>query len=74
MDGKRVVYLNRSAWPASGPEWLILTKESFDDPAPDSNLKVLTDAAGHKYAFAQTFESSPLSGLHWNLYRNETQR
>lgn len=72
MDGKRVVYLDPNKWPANGPEWLILNKESFADPAPDSNE--VTDPAGRRYAFVKTFASSPLSGLHWNLYRNETLR
>ncbi len=73
QDGsaKPVRYLNPDQWPADGPQWLILHKESSEDAKPP--LEEVTDNAGRHYRFAKGFPSAPLSGLHWFLYLNVTK-
>lgn len=60
-------YRSPQEWPREGPEWLILHKESFEEPISSDQV---TDTAGRRYDLAKIFPSAPLSGLHWFLYHN----
>ena len=68
MGDKRAQYLDHNSLPPEGPEWVILHKESFENPVPDATS--LHDQTGNNYDLAQTFPTAPLSGLHWYLYHN----
>jgi hypothetical protein len=65
---KSIRYCPRVAWPAKGPEWVTLHKESFMEPSPPCREYV--DGVGNHYDFVKAFPSAPLSGLHWFLYHN----
>jgi hypothetical protein len=59
-------YFKPEEWPREGPEWLIVHKESYEEPIPPASQ--LADPAGHRYALATIYPSAPLSGLHCFLY------
>lgn len=65
-------YVPQGAWPATGPEWLIWQKESFDPPIPPRDQ--LQDRNGNRYDCVKTFPSAPLCGLHWFLYHNQLKK
>jgi hypothetical protein len=68
---KKVKYYQNSeinSWQEGGPEWFIVHKESFADPAPPGAQ--IIDSAGNTYEFVKTFQTAPLSGLHWFVYHN----
>jgi hypothetical protein len=71
MADKHVAYYPNSritAWPEGGPEWFICHKESFADPAPPGTH--VTDLAGNRYEFVKSFQTAPLSGVHWYIFHN----
>jgi hypothetical protein len=59
------------AWPKGGPEWFICHKESFADPAPPGTN--MTDLAGNRYEFVKSFQTAPLSGVHWYIFHNQAR-
>jgi len=65
---KQMRYYPINSWPKGGPEWFVCHQESFEDPVPPG--PELTDAAGNRYEFVKTFQTAPLSGLHWFVYHN----
>ena len=65
----RYFNMNAQEWPPEGPEWLILYRESFDDPTPPGLQ--LSDPAGHKFDLVRIFPAAPLSGLHLFIYHNK---
>lgn len=63
--GKRLVYFDRSDWPAGGPEWLILHSQQSDFvPAGMISMENGTD-----YELARHFPFTGLWGWHWAVYR-----
>jgi len=68
MGNKTARYYPVNSWPQGGPEWFISQKESFEDPAPPGEQ--YTDGAGNTYEWVKTFQSAPLSGLHWFVCHN----
>ncbi len=71
MGNKKVKYCQRGFWPREGPEWVICNKDSLETPVPPATQ--LVDAAGNQYEFVRTFQTAPLSGLHWFLYHNRAK-
>jgi hypothetical protein len=71
MGNKTVNYYPMNHWPRGGPEWFISQQESFDEPAPPGDQ--YTDAAGNNYDWVKTFQSAPLSGLHWFICHNRAE-
>jgi hypothetical protein len=68
---KTADYYPMDSWPRKGPEWVIHHKESFEDPSlPRVRF---TDSFGNSYEFIKTFQSAPLSGLHWFVYHNQSK-
>jgi hypothetical protein len=68
MGNKTAKYYPVKSWPKGGPEWFVSQKESFEDPAPPGEQ--YTDSAGNTYEWVKTFQSAPLSGLHWFVCHN----
>jgi hypothetical protein len=68
MGDKSARYYELDSWPENGPEWIILHKQSSEEP--ESPLQQVTDRKGHHYELAGTFPTAPLSGLHWFVYHN----
>jgi hypothetical protein len=71
LGNKTAKYYENSrinSWPKGGPEWFIRHKESFLEPVPPAAQ--FTDAAGNQFEFVKTFQTAPLSGLHWFVYHN----
>jgi hypothetical protein len=64
-------YIQTTAWPPKGPQWLIRHRESTDEPAPEDGLKEIADGDGNRFELVAIYPSAKLSGLHWFLYRNE---
>jgi len=50
---------------------VICHKESWEEPVPQSAQ--LSDDAGNSYEFVRTFQTAPLSGLHWFVYHNQAK-
>jgi hypothetical protein len=68
----QIRFVKQDSWPAEGPEWVLMQKESFEPATPDASG--MTDGAGNRYGFVRSFPSAPLSGLHWFLYKNRAAR
>lgn len=68
MGGKTVKYYVRKSWPRGGPEWFISQTESVNDPVPPGEQ--FTDETGNIYEWVKSFQSAPLSGLHWFVCHN----
>jgi hypothetical protein len=68
MGGKTVKYYVRKSWPREGPEWFIAQTESVNSPVPPGEQ--FTDESGNTYEWVKTFQSAPLSGLHWFVCHN----
>jgi hypothetical protein len=71
MGGKTCRYCTSQQWPPGGPEWVIASKESFEDPTPPGAR--YTDNAGNQYDLVKIFQTAPLSGLHWFIYHNQAE-
>ncbi|HEX3928901.1 MAG TPA: hypothetical protein VHW65_12970 [Gemmatimonadales bacterium] len=67
-----LTYLDQSAWPAGGTDWLIVQSESTEPPFP--SLTSIADDLGDRFDLVRTFPTAPLSGLHWFVYRNHAAR
>ena len=71
LGDKKAAYFPNArlnSWPPGGPEWFIAHKESCADPVPPGMH--IFDRAGNGYDFVKTFQTAPLSGLHWFVYHN----
>jgi len=69
--GRPVIYYLAKARPASGAEFIIREKESFEDPVPPATH--LEDRAGNEYGLKAVFRTAPLSGLHWFIYQRQPE-
>jgi hypothetical protein len=67
---KEMKYFKTEEWPPQGPQWLIFHKDSLFEPTPPAAQ--LSDAAGHRFVFVNTYPTAPLSGLHWFIYHNSS--
>jgi hypothetical protein len=68
LEGKAAAFVPSDFPPHQGPEWIILTAEPFEGPdAPGRQLHVGADDV---YQYVTTFQTAPLSGLHWHIYRS----
>jgi hypothetical protein len=69
--GPSVTYFLAKNRPASGAEFIIREKESFEDPVPPATH--LVDRAGNEYGLTAVFRTAPLSGLHWFIYQRQRE-
>lgn len=64
-SGRRVVYLERSAWPESGPEWYL----RHDWRAGRDPQKIFAPERGFLYERVASFEHGAGDGFQWFVYR-----
>lgn len=67
LQGKTVTYYPNDAWPAGGVNWIVVQIESNEKPLPP--WQSFPDTHGNRFVIMKTFQSAPLSGLHWFVYR-----
>jgi hypothetical protein len=63
--GKRLHYLARPEWPATGPEWVLLADLGPGIERPPT----LQDATGHRFERAARFECGGAARWFWSVYR-----
>jgi hypothetical protein len=64
---KRVQYFEQGSWPAGGPEWIVVHRESWVTQTPESQIEL---GPGLRYTIAKAFPTAPLSGLSWYVYHH----
>ncbi|HXT68446.1 MAG TPA: hypothetical protein VN700_01725 [Vicinamibacterales bacterium] len=68
LGSRPAAFIPEGAWPRGGPAWIVANADHYEAPAlPHS---VYEDAAGNQYELVRTVPTSPLTGLHWFLFRN----
>jgi hypothetical protein len=63
--GDRLRYVPNVVWASNGSTWFVAHRPA-DVPGPGPDIQ---DAAGRHYRLRATFESAPLSGFTWFVYR-----
>jgi hypothetical protein len=62
---KTLDYRPREAWPATGPDWLVMHRRQRGK----AQLPAVQMAGGRRFELVAEFPHEAISGFHWSLYR-----